>query len=76
MIADSLGAFLSFEQWLAPDTKRQLWNIYRELDLEMSQPVVYSALQELSLAAKNISVDDYRLLEEYPLSVEQETLCG
>jgi mannosyl-3-phosphoglycerate synthase len=76
MIADSLGAFLSFEQWLAPDTKRQLWSIYRELDLEMSRPVVYPALQELSLEAKNIDVDDYRLLEEYPMSVEQETLCG
>ncbi len=76
MIADSLGAFLYFEQWLAPDTKRQLWSIYHELDLEMSRPVVYPALQELSLAAKNIYVDDYRLLEAYPLSVEQETLCG
>jgi mannosyl-3-phosphoglycerate synthase len=77
MIADSLGSFFYFQDRLTPLIKQQLQHVYHELDLEMLQPIVYPALQDLSLETSNLRVSNYLLLEEYALPIEeQEAMCG
>jgi mannosyl-3-phosphoglycerate synthase len=74
MVAESLGCFFYFKKQITPHIKRQLQKIYREMELERHRPVVYPALQMLSLEAHYLSADQYLLLEGS--ANEQETLCG
>jgi mannosyl-3-phosphoglycerate synthase len=77
MIADSLGGFLYFQDLLTPVIEQQLLRVYHEMDLEVRRPVVYPALQDLSLEASGLYVSDYRLVEEYSLPIEEEeAMCG
>jgi mannosyl-3-phosphoglycerate synthase len=77
MIADSLGGFYYFQDMLTLAIRRQLQRVYHEMDLEIRRPDVYPALQDLSLEASDLYVNNYRLLEPYPLiNEEEEAMCG
>ena len=61
MIAQSLGGFFLFERYLPRSVKRELKQVYHDLDLELMYPAVYPPLQDLPLAQERDFVDQYKL---------------
>jgi hypothetical protein len=61
MIAQSLGGFFLFERYLPRSVKRELKQVYHDLDLELMYPAVYPPLQDLPLARESDFVDQYKL---------------
>ena len=64
MIAESLGSFFLFEKLLSRKVRRQVWQVYQDLDLELIYPTVYPALKDLSVQADESFVDRYKLFQE------------
>jgi mannosyl-3-phosphoglycerate synthase len=64
MIAESLGSFALFEKSLSPRVRRQLKQVYQDLDLEPHYPRVYPALQDLPVLVDEMFVDRYKLLQD------------
>jgi mannosyl-3-phosphoglycerate synthase len=64
MIAESLGSFSLFEQVLTRAVRRQLWQVYEDLALELSYPTVYPALKDLAVQADEPFMDRYKLFQE------------
>lgn len=64
MIAESLGSFFLFDEFLSRKVRRQLQRVYRDLDLELMYPAVYPALQDLPVLADETFVDSYKLFQD------------
>ena len=64
MIAESLGSFFLFEQFLSPRVRYQLEQVYRDFKLDLLYPTVYPALQDLSVQADKTFVEGYRLFQD------------
>ncbi len=64
MIAESLGSFFLFEKLLSRKVRRQVWQVYHDLDLELMYPTVYPALKDLPVQADESFVDRYKLFRE------------
>jgi len=64
MIAESLGSFFLFEKLLSRKVRRQVWQVYQDLDLELRYPTVYPALKDLPVQADEPFVDRYKLFRE------------
>ena len=79
MIAESLGSFFLFEQFLSRRVRHQLQQVYRDLDLELLHPRVYPALQDLAVLVDQTLVDRYKLFEDRrgydALLASAEVLC-
>lgn len=81
MIAESLGSFFLFEEFLPRKLKRQLRRVYDDLRLEHMYPVVYPSLQDLPLMWDESFVSQYRLFENINSQqglpfVEEEVACS
>ena len=81
MIAESLGSFFLFEEFLPRKLKRQLRKVYDDLRLEHMYPVVYPSLQDLPLMWDESFVSRYRLFENINSQqglpfVEEEVACS
>jgi hypothetical protein len=70
MIGESLGSFFLFEQFLSHNMRRQLWQVYQDLDLELMYPRVYPALKDLGVQANASFMDHYKLFQERDSQVE------
>jgi len=77
LLAESLGSFYCFRELLPLGIEQQLHQTQHELDVEYSLPVVYPALQELSLERNELSVNCYRLFrDDEALDDQGEVMCG
>ncbi len=63
MIAESLGSFFHFEGCLPYKVKRQLQQVYADLGLELTYPVVYPSLHDLHLGRDEDFVSQYQLFQ-------------
>ncbi|WP_069801177.1 mannosyl-3-phosphoglycerate synthase [Thermogemmatispora onikobensis] len=63
MIAASLGSLLLFQEQLPLQVEQALLRTCEELELTLTPPLVYPALQELDLSGEEDLPDRYRLLE-------------
>src|SRR5258708_37809069 len=61
MIGQSLGGFFLFERYLPRSVKRELKQVYHDLDLELMYPAGYPPLHDLPLAQERDFVDQYKL---------------
>lgn len=68
MIAESLGAFLAFEDSLPPATLAHVSQVADELGLQIPRPAVYPALNRLPLARYQGLVEQF-LMEKCPVHV-------
>ena len=64
MIAESLGSLRFFEQFLSRNVRRQVWQVYQNLDLELIYPTVYPALKDLEVEADQSFVERYKLVQD------------
>ena len=64
MIAESLGSLFLFEQFLSRNVRRQLWQIYQNLALDLIYPTVYPSLKDLAVQADESFVERYKLVED------------
>src|SRR6266436_2081063 len=64
LIAESLGSFFLFEKLLSRKVRRQVWQVYQDLDLELIYPTVYPALKDLPVQADEPFMDRYKLFQE------------
>lgn len=64
MIAESLGSFFLFEKFLSRKVRRQVWQVYQDLDLELIYPAVYPALKDLPVQTDESFVDRYKLFQD------------
>ncbi len=60
LIAESLGSFFLFEKLLSRRVRRQLKQVYRDLDLEL----VYPALQNLPMPVDKRFINRYKLFQD------------
>lgn len=73
MIEESLGCFLHFETVLPEKVKVHLQRLYDELQLSRVVPIVYPALQDLSLVQAGLLMDTYALFPK-EVSLSQAVL--
>lgn len=66
MIEESLGCFFHFEETLPATVKEHLQQVYQEMQLEHSVPLVYPALQDLPLVQTGFSSSAYALFPHEP----------
>jgi mannosyl-3-phosphoglycerate synthase len=59
MIADSLGSFLHFESFLPYRVKEEIQRVCEEMQLELTLPIVYPALQELRIVPDTLFTAQY-----------------
>ncbi len=64
MIAESLGSFFLFERFLSRKVRRQLQQVYKNLNLELMYPVVYPSLQDIPILGSEAFVDQYKLFKD------------
>lgn len=64
MIAESLGSFFLFEKFLSRKVRRQVRQVYQDLELELIFPTVYPALRDLSVQTDEAFVESYKLLQD------------
>jgi len=64
MIAESLGCFFLFEDFLPRKVRRQLQQVYKELNLELRYPVVYPSLQDVPIIRSEAFVAQYKLFKD------------
>ena len=64
MIAESLGSFFHFEQFLPPKVRYQLQQVYQDFKLDLLYPTVYPALQDLPVQADKRFVEGYKLFQD------------
>jgi mannosyl-3-phosphoglycerate synthase len=64
MIAESLGCFFLFERFLSRRVRRQLQQVYKDLNLELMYPVVYPSLQDIPILGSEAFVDQYKLFKD------------
>src|SRR5262249_50749928 len=70
MIAESLGSFFHFEQFLSEKVRQQIQQISQELALQVRRPTIYPALQDLPVRVDAAFLQGYLLLKrEYADSV-------
>ena len=70
MIADSLGAFVLFENFLPRNVKKHLKAVYREHSLEVRYPNVYPSVAELHLERFEPFTDYYHLFRQKEVYTE------
>ncbi len=70
MIADSLGAFVLFENFLPRNVKKHLKAVYREHQLEIRYPNVYPSVAELHLERFEPFTDYYHLFRQKEVYTE------
>ena len=64
MIAESLGSFFLFKKFLSRKVRRQLRQVYQDLELELIFPTVYPALRDLPVQTDEAFVDRYKLFQD------------
>ena len=64
MIAESLGSFFHFEQFLSPKVRYQLQQVYQDFKLDLLYPTVYPALQDLPVQADKTLVEGFKLFQD------------
>lgn len=64
MIAESVGSFFHFEQFLSPRMRYQLEQVYRDFKLDLLYPTVYPALQDLPVQADKSFMEGYKLFQD------------
>jgi Mannosyl-3-phosphoglycerate synthase (osmo_MPGsynth) len=64
MIAESLGSFFHFEQFLSPKVQYQLQQVYQDFKLDLLYPTVYPALQDLPVQADKTFVEGFKLFQD------------
>ena len=66
MIAQSLGSFFVFHDYIPTSIREQLWRICDEMQLEICYPVIYPSIGSLNIDLSHQTfVDQYRLFREY-----------
>jgi mannosyl-3-phosphoglycerate synthase len=63
MIAESLGSFFHFERFLSRKVRRQVRQVYQDLELELIVPTLYPALRDLSVQTDEAFVARYKLFQ-------------
>ncbi|HLW03300.1 MAG TPA: mannosyl-3-phosphoglycerate synthase [Ktedonobacterales bacterium] len=80
MIAESLGSFFLFESFLSRTMRRHIWQLYQDLDLELTYPRVYPALKDLAVQADEAFMKPYQVVQEmesrYALVGEEDASCA
>jgi mannosyl-3-phosphoglycerate synthase len=76
MIAESLGGFFHFKEYLPACVEQQLQQVYEEMKLDFCLPVVYPPLEQFGIERNDAFVNQYRLSDLGSALPEQEALCG
>lgn len=76
MIAESLGSFFLFDKFLSRKVRRQVRQVYRDLELELIIPAVYPALRDLSVQTDTAFMERYKLFHNDVFPQSEEVSCA